>query len=101
MPKLTFRQSGQGRSTDAISRRPSLLWALAACALLVGTGRVVADAEAVKSKAETCAAGHGDNGISRTENVPSLAGEPDQFLQWQLVCFRSGARKNEVMEPVA
>jgi cytochrome c553 len=101
MPKLTLRQSGHGSPKDAISRRPSLVWVLAACALLVGTGRVAADAEAVETKAETCASCHGDNGISQTENVPSLAGEPDQFLQWQLVYFRSGARKNEVMEPVA
>lgn len=34
-------------------------------------------------------------------NVPSLAAEPDQFLQWQLVFFRSGARKNKVMAPIA
>jgi cytochrome c553 len=33
--------------------------------------------------------------------VPSLAGQPDQFLQWQLVFFRAGARKNELMQPIA
>jgi cytochrome c553 len=99
MRKLISRQLERGRSTDILSA--SLLWALAACAVIAGTGRVVADSETGKAKAETCAACHGDNGISQTENVPSLAGEPDQFLQWQLVYFRSGARKNEVMEPVA
>ena len=31
---------------------------------------------------------------------PSLAGQPDLFLQWQLVFFRSGSRKNEVMQPI-
>jgi cytochrome c553 len=35
------------------------------------------------------------------ENIPSLAGQPDQFVQWQLVFFRSGARKNEQMQPIA
>ena len=33
--------------------------------------------------------------------APSLAGEPDEFVQWQLVYFRSGARKSEIMRPVA
>ena len=33
--------------------------------------------------------------------TPSLAGEPDEFVQWQLVYFRSGARKSEVMGPIA
>ncbi len=53
-----------------------------------------------KEKAELCAGCHGENGISQTENIPSLAGQPDQFIQWQLVFFRSGARKNELMQPI-
>ncbi len=59
-----------------------------------------ADLAAGKAKAEICAGCHGDNGISQTENIPSLAGQPDQFIQWQLVFFRSGARKNEQMQPI-
>ena len=54
-----------------------------------------------KDKAEACTACHGEAGISQTENIPSLAGQPDQFLQWQLVFFRGGARKNEQMQPIA
>jgi len=53
-----------------------------------------ADVAAGKEKAEICAGCHGDNGISQTENIPSLAGQPDQFIQWQLVFFRAGTRKN-------
>jgi cytochrome c553 len=59
-----------------------------------------ADLEAAKKKAELCAGCHGENGISQTENIPSLAGQPDQFIQWQLVFFRAGARKNEQMQPI-
>jgi cytochrome c553 len=59
-----------------------------------------ADVTAGKAKAEICAGCHGENGISETENIPSLAGQPDQFLQWQLVFFRSGSRKNEQMQPI-
>jgi cytochrome c553 len=75
--------------------------ALCLALVVAGTRQVAADAAAGKSKAETCSACHGENGISQTDNTPSLAGQPDQFLQWQLVFFRSGARKSEVMAPVA
>ncbi|HZY13782.1 MAG TPA: c-type cytochrome [Beijerinckiaceae bacterium] len=60
-----------------------------------------AETAAVKEKAEMCTACHGEAGISQTENIPSLAGQPDQFIQWQLVFFRGGARKNEQMQPIA
>src|SRR6201992_3569464 len=59
-----------------------------------------ADLEAGKKKAELCAGCHGENGISQMENVPSLAAQPDQFIQWQLVFFRAGTRKNEQMQPI-
>ena len=59
------------------------------------------DLEAAKKKAEVCAACHGENGISQMEGVPSLAGQPDQYIQWQLVFFRAGSRKNEQMQPIA
>jgi cytochrome c553 len=59
-----------------------------------------ADNAAIKEKAAACAGCHGDNGISQTENIPSLAGQPDQFLQWQLVFFRAGSRKNDQMQPI-
>jgi cytochrome c553 len=60
-----------------------------------------ADAAAAKEKAEMCTACHGEGGISQTENIPSLAGQPDQFIQWQMVFFRGGARKSEQMQPIA
>jgi cytochrome c553 len=59
-----------------------------------------ADVAAGKEKAELCVACHGEAGISQTENIPSLAAQQDQFIQWQLVFFRSGARKNEQMQPI-
>jgi len=59
-----------------------------------------ADIAAGKAKAEVCAGCHGENGISQTGNIPSLAGQLDQFIQWQLVYFRAGTRKNELMQPI-
>lgn len=79
-------------------RGPLALYAISALALVVFTPARAAD---IKEKAAVCAGCHGDNGISQTENIPSLAGQPDQFLQWQLVFFRAGSRKNEQMQPIA
>jgi cytochrome c553 len=80
--------------------RIGLTWMLSVVALVFGSPAHAADLAAGKEKAELCAGCHGENGISQTENIPSLAGQPDQFIQWQLVFFRSGARKNELMQPV-
>src|SRR5580692_12573108 len=80
--------------------RIGLTWVLPIAALLAGSLAHAADLAAGKEKAGACAGCHGDNGISQTENIPSLAGQPDQFTQWQLVFFRSGARKNELMQPI-
>jgi cytochrome c553 len=59
-----------------------------------------ADIAAGKEKAELCTACHGEGGISQIENIPSLAAQPDLFVQWQLVFFRAGTRKNEQMQPI-
>src|ERR1700727_1157996 len=69
-------------------------------ALLSGSFADAADNAADKEKAELCAGCHGENGISQTENIPSLAGQQDQFIQWQLVFFRRGVRKNEQMQTI-
>jgi cytochrome c553 len=59
-----------------------------------------ADIAAGKEKAELCSGCHGENGISQMENTPSLAAQPDQFIQWQLIFFRAGTRKSEQMQPI-
>lgn len=83
-------------------RRQIISHAISAAALLtVGTLPAnAADNAAIKEKASVCSGCHGENGISQTENIPSLAGQPDQFLQWQLVFFRAGSRKNDQMQPI-
>src|SRR5258708_6534469 len=73
----------------------------AAVTLVVLAGAANAADDSVREKAALCTPCHGEAGISQTENTPSLAGQPDLFLQWQLVFFRSGSRKNEIMQPIA
>lgn len=83
-------------------RRQFISHALSAVAL-VALGALsagAADNAAIQEKASVCSGCHGENGISQTENIPSLAGQPDQFIQWQLVFFRAGSRKNEQMQPI-
>ncbi len=70
------------------------LWALPALA-------AKGDPVAGQAKAEACLSCHGEKGISEMPGIPSLAGQQDQFLEWQLVFFRSGRRKNELMSPMA
>lgn len=84
-------------------RRQFISHAISAIAL-VALGALsagAADNSAIKEKASACSGCHGENGISQTENIPSLAGQPDQFIQWQLVFFRAGSRKNDQMKPIA
>jgi len=69
-------------------------------AAFAGSSLHAADTTAGKEKAEMCVACHGEGGISQLENMPSLAGQPDQFIQWQLVFFRAGTRKNDQMQPI-
>src|ERR1700761_7437205 len=73
----------------------------AASVLAIGEGASAADVAAGKALAGGCAGCHGADGVSQTELTPSLAGQPDEFVQWQLVYFRSGARKSDVMSPIA
>jgi cytochrome c553 len=75
-------------------------FALAAL-LLASSPAWADDSAASKAKAEPCAACHGEKGISEAPKVPSLAGQVDEAIQWQLVYFRSGSRRNEAMEQLA
>jgi cytochrome c553 len=67
------------------------------------------DPTAGKAKAEAagCFACHGVDGIATADglaadkNVPNLAGEPNLYLQFQLVFYRKGIRKNETMNAMA
>jgi cytochrome c553 len=62
--------------------------------------RAAADLSAGQEKAKVCAGCHGEKGVSSMPGVPSLAGQQDQFIQWQLVFFRSGRRPNPAMAPL-
>jgi cytochrome c553 len=77
-----------------------LIFVLFGC-LAGSPAALAADAAAGKEIAAACAGCHGADGVSQAELTPSLAAQPDYFTQYQLIYFRTGSRKSEVMEPIA
>ena len=53
----------------------------------------------IKLAAQACFACHGERGISPNELWPNLAGQKKGYMLKQLQDFRSGYRKNPLMEP--
>ncbi len=86
-------------------------WLIVAFSLTVPVVTMAAEGkpDVGKSRAEAlgCFACHGADGIATADglaadkNIPNLAGEPDLYLQFQLVYFRKGIRKNETMNAMA
>jgi cytochrome c553 len=60
-----------------------------------------ADIEAGRQKAQGCFACHGPEGNSANPVMPTLAGQPAQFISTELFQFREGNRKDPQMTPVA
>ena len=86
-------------------------WIIAAFSLAVPAAAMAAEGNPAAGKAKAEAAGcfacHGvdglatESGLAIDKNVPNLAGETDLYLQFQLVFFRKGVRKNELMNAMA
>ena len=54
-----------------------------------------------RAKAQACAACHGADGNAVLAGVPSLAGQPGQFIVQALFMYREGSRQNPVMTALA
>lgn len=59
------------------------------------------DANAGKTIAAVCSGCHGEKGMSVNPVWPNLAGQHSDFLVDSLKAFKSGARKNDLMSPMA
>ncbi len=75
--------------------------ALAALCTALAAPGALAGPEEGRAKAQACAACHGADGNAVVAGVPSLAGQPRQFIVQALFMYREGTRKNEVMTPLA
>jgi cytochrome c553 len=73
------------------------LWFL----VLVYARDAFSDADTGRKKAQVCAVCHGPGGNSANPLVPTLAGQPQQFIVTQLFMFREGKRKDAQMSAFA
>lgn len=70
--------------------------------LLADTAALAAgDAQAGKTKAQSCVVCHGVVGISSQPATPHLAGQPALYINEQLQAYRSGKRQNAIMSVIA
>lgn len=89
-------------SNTRFTRKRAAARLAAALLFLPGTSSVLAaNIGAIKKNTEVCVACHGVDGNSTNDVVPSLAGQPKQFITTQLVMFREGNRKDPQMSPLA
>jgi cytochrome c553 len=70
-----------------------------AAALLCGTGEARAQPAPPAERLEQCGSCHGEDGNSKIELMPSIAGQPALFLTTQLVLIRETVRPVEAMLP--
>lgn len=75
-----------------------LAFGLAAVSLSVT--QTFAQGGPLAEKLQLCGACHGEDGNSKLEKIPSLAGQPAFFTLNQLFLMREGVRKVEAMEPI-
>lgn len=76
---------------------------LAALGLMLCAQVALADGDAAagKEKAQTCAACHGANGISTSDQFPILAGQYKDYIIQALHEYKDGQRNNPIMKGMA
>lgn len=85
---------------------PSLLLLGSFLGILAGIcasalSRAAGSVEEGQSKSTACIACHGANGNSPNPEWPNLAGQNETYIKRQLQAFKSGARQNPLMTPMA
>ncbi len=88
--------SGTRWASKAAAAKAAVAFALVALSSLSQAG-----VEEGRVKSQVCAACHGVDGNSAIPDIPSLAGQPRQFLVSALYMFREGRRQNAAMAPFA
>ena len=86
--------------TTHVRFRPA---ALLPAVLVAAVALQLADATAqtIDEKAQVCAGCHGENGVPQQKDWPVIWGQQQGYLYLQLRDFKSGARKDDVMSPIA
>ena len=89
--RLPSRASGDFAPGQSVSWDPAIM-------------QVLADTDTARGArlaGEVCAACHGDNGLSASSEIPSLAGQSSYAIYKQLHDYRTGARAHPQMTDVA
>lgn len=73
----------------------------ALAALCLAASAQAGDAAAGAGKAAVCTACHGANGSSINPEWPNLAGQHESYIAEQLALFKTAARTNALMSPMA
>jgi cytochrome c553 len=81
---------------NALVKSAMIVLAIAA----VPTSALAADPAAGAKKTATCVACHGQNGIGIAPNYPNLACQKDKYLVKAIKEFKSGVRKDPMMQPM-
>lgn len=73
--------------------------AFALAAAILCSASALGQSVPLNERIQQCGGCHGEDGNSRLENIPSLAGQPQFFLLNQLILMREGVRRIEAMIP--
>jgi cytochrome c553 len=74
---------------------------LTALLLLAGGNALAQGGQNIEEKAKLCATCHGEQGVPINKETPVIWGQNEGYLYLQLRDFKSGSRKNELMNPIA
>ena len=77
------------------------LMAFAAIAIFSMAAQAQTQTQTVEQKAQICSACHGENGVPQQKDHPIIWGQQLGYLFIELRDFKTGARKNDLMSPIA
>ncbi len=77
-----------------------LIWAIGVSSSAAWAGGDV-KAGAQRIKALQCQTCHGQDGISKLPGAPNLAGQSQDYMIASLGAYKSGERKNDIMNTIA
>jgi cytochrome c553 len=78
-----------------------MMRASTAFALAIALLPATVQAQTIEQKAQVCNACHGENGVPQQKDHPVIWGQQQGYLFIELRDFKTGARKNDLMSPIA
>jgi cytochrome c553 len=78
-----------------------MMYPLAAFAVAIALVPATVHAQTIEQKAQVCGACHGENGVPQQKDHPVIWGQQLGYLFIELRDFKTGARKNDLMSPIA